>query len=275
MHLCCFVSEYPLLTAKYSRSSQPHCFWSSGRGTGLLTCASGKCRTGARRRYEPFKDITYSCIIFVRHFGSTRSVITGLHGRNFLVSCVTVGGTDPGDCERCQVCTKNIQALLPAQHSGFDLCHGDGGCYLFFNFLFALLFRHVLRGSVIIDGNMSVCLFPQILVIIGLTHALVVFRVIAAVLLAEGSWEFLSNHSNTGAMMLGAVVHYLIITIMTRVRRPPICACPLSAGSVLRVHPLTPSLSLQVNRIVAMKLCEIGMFTAATVNILMAVMAAR
>uniref|UniRef100_A0A673CG16 Anoctamin n=1 Tax=Sphaeramia orbicularis TaxID=375764 RepID=A0A673CG16_9TELE len=67
-----------------------------------------------------------------------------------------------------------------------------------------------------------------ILVIIGLTHALVVFRVIAAVLLAEGSWEFLSNHSNSGAMMLGALFHYLIIIVMTR-----------------------------VNRIVAMKLCEI------------------
>lgn len=58
---------------------------------------------------------------------------------------------------------------------------------------------------------------PQILVIIGLTHALVVFRVIAAVLLADGKWEFLSNHSNSGAMMLGAVLHYLIIPVMTRV----------------------------------------------------------
>lgn len=67
-----------------------------------------------------------------------------------------------------------------------------------------------------------VCLCPcwQILVIIGLTHVLVIFRVIAAVLLANGSWEFLSNHSNTGAMMLGAVLHYLIITVMTRVGRP-------------------------------------------------------
>lgn len=65
------------------------------------------------------------------------------------------------------------------------------------------------------------CLPPwQILVIIGLTHALVIFRVIAAVLLANGSWEFLSNHSNTGAMMLGAVAHYLIITVMTRVGHP-------------------------------------------------------
>ncbi|TNN00211.1 anoctamin-9 isoform X1 [Takifugu flavidus] len=73
-----------------------------------------------------------------------------------------------------------------------------------------------------------ICVTAMILVIIGLTHALVVFRVIAAALLAKGSWEFLTNHSNTGAMMLGAVLHYLIITVMTR-----------------------------INRIVAMKLCEI------------------
>uniref|UniRef100_A0A3B4YEP3 Anoctamin n=1 Tax=Seriola lalandi dorsalis TaxID=1841481 RepID=A0A3B4YEP3_SERLL len=58
-----------------------------------------------------------------------------------------------------------------------------------------------------------------ILVIIGLTHALVVFRVIVAVIFAEGSWEFLSTNSNSGAMMLGAVFHYLIITVMTRVHR--------------------------------------------------------
>lgn len=69
--------------------------------------------------------------------------------------------------------------------------------------------------------------------IIGLTHALVVFRVIAAVLLAEGSWEFLSNHSNTGAMMLGAVLHYLIITVMTRVRARPARASPSPVGGLL------------------------------------------
>lgn len=92
--------------------------------------------------------------------------------------------------------------------------------------------------------------------IIGLTHALVVFRVIAAVLLAEGSWEFLSNHSNDAAMMLGAVLHYVIITVMTRV-----CARRRQLLSALLVaSPATPlsSLSLQINRIVAMKLCEIG-----------------
>lgn len=95
--------------------------------------------------------------------------------------------------------------------------------------------------------------------IIGLTHALVVFRVIAAVLLAEGSWEFLSNYSNSGAMMLGAVLHYLIITVMTRVR----CSVNvhLCLLEVILSVTLTMSLSLQINRIVAMKLCELGNFT--------------
>ncbi|XP_061577650.1 anoctamin-9 [Cololabis saira] len=73
-----------------------------------------------------------------------------------------------------------------------------------------------------------ICVTAMILVIIGLTHALVVFRVIVAGFLAKESWEFMSNHSNLGAMTLGAVFHYIIITVMT-----------------------------QVNRIVAMKLCAI------------------
>uniref|UniRef100_A0A8C7GDN9 Anoctamin n=1 Tax=Oncorhynchus kisutch TaxID=8019 RepID=A0A8C7GDN9_ONCKI len=57
-----------------------------------------------------------------------------------------------------------------------------------------------------------------LLLIIGLAHALVVFRVVATVMLAEGSWEFLSDHSNTAAVILGAVLHYFTITIMTRLR---------------------------------------------------------
>lgn len=75
---------------------------------------------------------------------------------------------------------------------------------------------------------MSVSAFPQILVIIGLTHALVVFRVISGVLLANGSFEFLRTHSTSGAMMLGAVFHYLIITVMTRVHMASnvsVCLC--------------------------------------------------
>ncbi|XP_051917124.1 anoctamin-9 isoform X1 [Hippocampus zosterae] len=76
-------------------------------------------------------------------------------------------------------------------------------------------FKHsYLRSTLVL-----ICVIIMILVIIGLTHALVVFRVIAAVQLAEGSWEFMTTHANSIAMMLGAVLHYLIITVMTWVNR--------------------------------------------------------
>ncbi|KAG7235317.1 hypothetical protein INR49_002782, partial [Caranx melampygus] len=59
----------------------------------------------------------------------------------------------------------------------------------------------------------------ELMLIIGLTQALVVFRVVAAPLISEGSWDFIRDHANTVAMMLGAVLHYVTIQIMTRVNR--------------------------------------------------------
>ncbi|KAM4602610.1 anoctamin-9 [Polymixia lowei] len=59
----------------------------------------------------------------------------------------------------------------------------------------------------------------MLVLIIGLAHALVVFRVVAAPLLSETSWEFMRDHANTMSVMLGAVLHYLTIQIMTRVNR--------------------------------------------------------
>lgn len=65
------------------------------------------------------------------------------------------------------------------------------------------------------------CLFVfQLMLIIGLAHVLVVFRVVAAPLLSEGRLEFFRDHANTVAMMLGAVLHYVTIQIMTRVSFP-------------------------------------------------------
>ncbi|XP_017260992.1 anoctamin-9 [Kryptolebias marmoratus] len=86
-------------------------------------------------------------------------------------------------------------------------------------------FKHsYLRSTVVL-----ICVTLMILVIIGLTHALVVFRVMVARFLADHEeWEFLNSNSNIGAMMAGAIIHFIIITVMTR-----------------------------VNRIVAMKLCAI------------------
>lgn len=56
------------------------------------------------------------------------------------------------------------------------------------------------------------------MLIIGLAHALVVFRVVAAPQLSDCSWEFIRDHANTVAVMMGAVLHYVTIQIMTRVR---------------------------------------------------------
>lgn len=62
-----------------------------------------------------------------------------------------------------------------------------------------------------------ICVTIMILVIISLTSAVVVFRVIAADFLAKYKLKSLSNHSNISVMVLGGFLHYFIITIMTRV----------------------------------------------------------
>uniref|UniRef100_A0A8D3DBX4 Anoctamin n=1 Tax=Scophthalmus maximus TaxID=52904 RepID=A0A8D3DBX4_SCOMX len=76
-------------------------------------------------------------------------------------------------------------------------------------------FRHsYLRSTVVL-----ILVTLMLMLIIGLAHVLVVFRVVAAPLLSEGRLEFFRDHANTVAMMLGAVLHYVTIQIMTRVNR--------------------------------------------------------
>lgn len=108
--------------------------------------------------------------------------------------------------------------------------------------------------------QLSVFVFLQILVIISLTSAVVVFRVIAADFLAKYKLKSLSNHSNISVMVLGGFLHYFIITIMTRVHRCLkvhlfMCLIMLSVTIIIL-------LPLQVNWIVARKLCDMGMFNA-------------
>uniref|UniRef100_A0A8C7FAZ1 Anoctamin n=1 Tax=Oncorhynchus kisutch TaxID=8019 RepID=A0A8C7FAZ1_ONCKI len=76
-------------------------------------------------------------------------------------------------------------------------------------------FRHsYLRSTLVL-----VLVTLMLVLIIGLTQALVVFRVVAAVLLSEGTWEFVRDHANTVAVMLGAVLHYFTMQVMTRVNK--------------------------------------------------------
>lgn len=60
----------------------------------------------------------------------------------------------------------------------------------------------------------------QLMVIIGLTHVIVVFRVVAAPLMSDSEWKFLQENANHVAVLLGAVLHYVTIQVMTRVGIP-------------------------------------------------------
>lgn len=64
---------------------------------------------------------------------------------------------------------------------------------------------------------------PQIMVLIGIAHALVIYRAVAMALFMQSEVNLLSKHADTIAVMTGAVLHYLTIIIMTKVRRHQEC----------------------------------------------------
>ncbi|XP_060767480.1 anoctamin-9 isoform X2 [Neoarius graeffei] len=71
-----------------------------------------------------------------------------------------------------------------------------------------------------LQSTLVLLLFTLVLmVIIGLAHALVICRVVSAMLLSNAEWEFLSENATLISMTLGAVLHYLTIQVMTRVNR--------------------------------------------------------
>ncbi|XP_026149113.1 anoctamin-9 isoform X2 [Mastacembelus armatus] len=77
-------------------------------------------------------------------------------------------------------------------------------------------FRHsYLRSTLVL-----ILVTLMLVIIIGLALALVVFRVVAAALMSESShWDFVKENANTVAVLLGAVLHYITIQIMTRINR--------------------------------------------------------
>ncbi|XP_063326717.1 anoctamin-9-like [Pelmatolapia mariae] len=76
-------------------------------------------------------------------------------------------------------------------------------------------FRHsYLRSTLVL-----ILVTLMLMLIIGLAHALVVFRVVAAPLMSESKWNFLKDNANLVSVFLGAVLHYITIQIMTRVNR--------------------------------------------------------
>ncbi|XP_039391605.1 anoctamin-9-like isoform X7 [Mauremys reevesii] len=59
----------------------------------------------------------------------------------------------------------------------------------------------------------------MITVLIGLAHALVIYRVVATVLFTQSDFEFIRERASTVAVMTGAVLHYITIIVMTKVNR--------------------------------------------------------
>ncbi|NXE00580.1 ANO9 protein, partial [Chaetorhynchus papuensis] len=57
-----------------------------------------------------------------------------------------------------------------------------------------------------------------IMALIGIAHMLVIYRAVAMALLTQSKVNLLSKHANTIAVMTGAVLHYITIIIMTKVR---------------------------------------------------------
>ncbi|NXJ99097.1 ANO9 protein, partial [Corythaixoides concolor] len=58
----------------------------------------------------------------------------------------------------------------------------------------------------------------MIAVLIGIAHALVIYRVVATALFTQCDFELLREQANTVAVMTGAVLHYITIVVMTKVR---------------------------------------------------------
>ncbi|XP_069757129.1 anoctamin-9 isoform X2 [Narcine bancroftii] len=56
-------------------------------------------------------------------------------------------------------------------------------------------------------------------IIIGIALGIVICRVIVAVLFTKSSSEFLSDHASTAAVMVGALLHFFTILIMTKINR--------------------------------------------------------
>lgn len=54
-------------------------------------------------------------------------------------------------------------------------------------------------------------------VIIGMTHALVICRILSGIMWSKSKWDFLRDNANQLAMLTGAVLHYITIQVMTKV----------------------------------------------------------
>uniref|UniRef100_A0A8C3KV20 Anoctamin n=1 Tax=Chrysolophus pictus TaxID=9089 RepID=A0A8C3KV20_CHRPC len=75
-------------------------------------------------------------------------------------------------------------------------------------------YRHsYLRSTIVL-----LLVLLMIVVLIGIAHALVIYRVIATALFTQSDSEFFREQANLVAVMTGAVLHYITIVVMTKVQ---------------------------------------------------------
>ncbi|KFQ44677.1 Anoctamin-9, partial [Nestor notabilis] len=80
----------------------------------------------------------------------------------------------------------------------------------------------------------------MIAVLVGIAHALVIYRVVATALFTQSSSKFLREKANTAAVVTGAVLHYITIVIMSKVnRRVALFLCELEKPRTFSQHEST------------------------------------
>ncbi|NWZ10542.1 ANO9 protein, partial [Agelaius phoeniceus] len=95
----------------------------------------------------------------------------------------------------------------------------------------------------------------MIMLLIGIAHALVIYRAVAVAVFTQSDTSLLSKHADIVAVMTGAVLHYLTIIIMTKVGRHTACLAAFPHGQLPPCSSY-PSV-LQVNWSVALFLCDL------------------
>ncbi|XP_010709181.1 anoctamin-9 [Meleagris gallopavo] len=76
-------------------------------------------------------------------------------------------------------------------------------------------YRHsYLRSTIVL-----LLVLLMIVVLIGIAHALVIYRVVATALFTQSDSEFFREQANLVAVMTGAVLHYITIVVMTKINR--------------------------------------------------------
>lgn len=96
------------------------------------------------------------------------------------------------------------------------------------------------------SSSLRRCPPPQITVLIGIAHALVIYRVVATALFTQSNFELLREWADTVAVMTGAVLHYITIVIMSKVQSEAWGGQRLV--SLLFHHEPTPHLTPLSNR---------------------------